>query len=144
MTERNSKSKSKNKEKISNTNTRKQLNIRIQKMRCNNISPKSERMYINKINNINYQNNNINNFYIINNTNIGNDYINKKEILFENYLKKVKINEKKNKINSSKESEISMTPKKNKDNTKINPIKLLGDFKKEYNHFHIINNDEKK
>ena len=147
LTERNSKSKSKNKEKINNTNQRKKLNdIRIKKKQYNkNISAKSEKIYINKINNINYQNNNIKNFYIINNTNINkieNDYINKKEILFENYLKKVKINEKN--INNNKESEISMTPKKNKDNTKINPIKLLGDFKKEYNHFHIINNDEKK
>ena len=103
---------------------------------------------MNRINNINYQNNNINNFYIINNTNINNiknDYLNEKEILFENYLKNVKIKEKndvRNNNNSSQETVKNLTPKKNKDNVKINPIKLLGDFKIEFRRFY--NNDGKK
>jgi len=99
-------------------------------------------MYINRINNINYQNNNINNFYIINNTNINNldnNCINKKEILFENYIKKVKIDNK-NKKDLSESSEKSITPKKIKDNIKINPIKLLGDFHEEYKLYHNSNN----
>ena len=105
---------------------------------------------MNRINNINYQNNNINNFYIINNTNINNiknDYLNEKEILFESYLKNVKIKENKNNknnLNSSQETDKSLTPKKNKDNVKINPIKLLGDFKIEYKRFYNFNNDKKK
>ena len=105
---------------------------------------------MNRINNINYQNNNINNFYIINNTNINdikNDYLNEKEILFESYLKNVKIKENKNNknnLNSRQENDKSLTPKKNKDNVKINPIKLLGDFKIEYKRFYNFNNDKKK
>ena len=39
----------------------------------------------------------------------------------------------------SDESERNVTPKKNKDNVKINPIKLLGDFKKEYKDFYNLN-----
>jgi hypothetical protein len=38
--------------------------------------------------------------------------------------------------NSNDNNEKNITPKKNKDNVKINPIKLLGDFKKEYNTFY--------
>ena len=131
------------KEKINNTTQKKLLNI---KAKNNNYFPKSEKMFINRINNINYQNNNINNFYIINNTNInniGNNCINNKEILFESYIKKLKIEDKnknKEKKESSEETEKSTTPKKNKDNVKINPIKLLGDFHKEYNLFININN----
>ena len=37
---------------------------------------------------------------------------------------------------NSNDNEKNITPKKNKDNVKINPIKLLGDFKKEYNTFY--------
>ena len=181
---------------------------------------------INKINNINYQSNNINNFYIINNnmnntgTNI-NQQIFKKQFtekqkqfkkniddsklvlpisLLENRCinytfnkgkninankdlnytksssrKKAKLNlkyylmrvekkrvnsynnkriEKKKEISNSKDSdsniiygdsdfddegERNQTPIKNKDNMKINPIKLLGDFKKEYTIFNKHN-----
>ena len=166
---------------------------------------------INKIDNINYQSNNINNFYIINgtNTNINNnnskmnqkilkkqlteidlknincqkfilpisyfqnDYINdnninineneaksvnksKKKLSLKNYQlnKKNKISHSYNKkkgcnnkesdtniiidddSENSNDNEKNITPKKNKDNVKINPIKLLGDFKKEYNTFY--------
>jgi len=172
---------------------------------------------INKINNINYQSNNINNFYIINgtNTNINNDnnskmsqktlkkqlteaqktdvkninyqkfilpieyfqneYIKENEnitksvskskgkISFKHYqiTKKNKISHSYNKknhlkkkksnkesgdiridddsVNSSNDNEKNITPKKKKDNVKINPIKLLGDFKKEYNTFYENN-----
>ena len=105
---------------------------------------------MNRINNVNYQNNNINNFYIINNTNINNiknDYLNEKEMLFENYLKNVKIKENnanKNNLDSSQETEKSLTPKKNEDKVKINPIKLLGDFKIEYKRYCDFNNEKKK
>ena len=166
---------------------------------------------INRIDNINYQSNNINNFYIINgtNTNINNnnnskmnqkilkkqltevdikninchkfilpisyfqnDYLNdnntnmneniaksvskskgklslkhyqltKKNRISQSYNKKKNL---KKKYSHNKESdtkiiiddnnEKNITPKKNKDNVKINPIKLLGDFKKEYNTFY--------
>ena len=178
---------------------------------------------INKIDNINYQSNNINNFYIINNTNINNneanlhqkflkkkytdsqkrdikkniDYskfilpisfvenrsanytfnksnnskinkknaskslskkkeklslkhylVNMKNKIFHSYNNKhIKKREKSNSKDSdtniiygdsdfSDEDERNITPKKNKDNVKINPIKLLGDFKKEYNVYH--------
>ena len=37
------------------------------------------------------------------------------------------------------EGERNATPKKNKDNVKINPIKLLGNFKKEYTTFYNHN-----
>ena len=180
---------------------------------------------INKINNINYQNNNINNFYIINGS-LGN--INQKLLKkqFTNEQKEIKknidysklilplsvfekecinhtFNKSKNKIQNtnkdltnikslnknkakvnlkyyimkiknkrvhsynnkryvknkdkttskdtdsniiygdsefSDEGERNPTPKKNKDNVKINPIKLLGDFKKEYTIFNNNNN----
>ena len=117
---------------------RRRLDIKIQNLKSVYYSQKNEKMYVNKINNINYQNNNINNFYIINNTNINSyeqDYIKEKEKLFENYLNNVRINSKNNNItqlNSSRESEKNETPIKNKDNIKINPVKLLGDFKKKY------------
>ena len=136
-----------NKEKLNNTTQRKIVNIK--EKNNNNYFPKSEKTFINRINNINYQNNNINNFYIINNTNInnmGNNCINKKEILFENYLKKLKIEDKnknKEQKDSNEETEKSTTPKKNKDNVKINPIKLLGDFHKEYDLFLNYNNNKK-
>jgi hypothetical protein len=169
---------------------------------------------INKIDNINYQSNNINNFYFINGTNTNlnknlkmnqkilkkqltesdvkninyqqfilpisyfeNAYINdnvnineniaksvskskekralqyyqitKKNKISKSYNKKSNLEKKEsyNKENDTKiimdgDSEISndneknITPKKNKDNVKINPIKLLGDFKKEYNTFY--------
>ena len=184
---------------------------------------------INKINNINYQSNNINNFYIINSNNINNTGTNlnqkilkkqftehqrelKKNIEYSKFMlpitliengsvnhtfnnsKKIKSNKelsqtkssnkKKEKLNlkyylmklknkrvnsynnkrflknkeksksKSKESESdiiygdsdfsdegerNVTPKKNKDNVKINPIKLLGDFKKEYKVFYMHN-----
>ena len=42
----------------------------------------------------------------------------------------------------SDEGERNPTPKKNKDNVKINPIKLLGDFKKEYTIFNNNNNNK--
>ena len=138
----------------------------------------------NRINNINYQSNNINNFYIINNnTNIDEQIIDlkkhienqnmnqtynnmdkntygrikslnmkKKELSLDNYIQKVKIgnksfnnfikndkSKKKNKneqSSSSDKSEKNLTPKKNKDNIKINPIKLLGEFQKEYRCFY--------
>ena len=145
-TDRNSKLKSNsfNSKKLNNNKKPK----KISNINHKQLSPKSEHMFTNRINNINYQNNNINNFYIINNTNINNiknDYLNEKEILFENYLKNVKIKEKndvRNNNNSSQETEKSLTPKKNKDNVKINPIKLLGDFKIEFRRFY--NNDGKK
>ena len=127
------------KKKDINEKSKKIFNVKVKK---NYYSPKREKMYINRINNINYQNNNINNFYIINNTNINNldnNCINKKEILFENYIKKVKIDNK-NKKDLSESSEKSITPKKIKDNIKINPIKLLGDFHEEYKLYHNSNN----
>ena len=146
----------------------------------------------NRINNINYQSNNINNFYIINNnTNIDEQIIDlkkhienqnmnqtynnmdknsygrikslnmkKKELSLDNYIQKVKIgnkslnnfikndkSKKKNKneqSSSSDKSEKNLTPKKNKDNIKINPIKLLGEFQKEYRCFYnnIINKNK--
>ena len=146
-TDRNSKLKS-------NSFSSKKSNLK--KIQKNNInhkqySPKSDYMFMNRINNVNYQNNNINNFYIINNTNINNiknDYLNDKEFLFEHYLKNVKIKEnnknKKNNLDSSQDTEKSLTPKKNKDNVKIEPIKLLGNFKIEYKSFYNFNNDKKK
>ena len=127
------------KKKDINEKSKKIFNVKVKK---NYYSPKREKMYKNRINNINYQNNNINNFYIINNTNINNldnNCINKKEILFENYIKKVKIDNK-NKKDLSESSEKSITPKKIKDNIKINPIKLLGDFHEEYKLYHNSNN----
>ena len=187
---------------------------------------------INKINNINYQSNNINNFYIINSNNINNtgphlkqkilkkqfteqqkeikniDYSklmipislieggcvnhtfnkskniniiqdsNKTKSLSKRrpklnlkyYLMKIKnkrvhsYNNKKSHLkykekSNSKESESGIiyidsdfsdngekntTPKKNKDNVKINPIKLLGDFKKEYTIFHRHNRNSRQ
>ena len=145
-TDRNSKLKSNS----FNTKKPKKNKMKQNSIKNKQYSPKSEHMFMNRINNINYQNNNINNFYIINNTNINNiknDYLNEKEILFENYLKNVKIKEKnnnpKNNIDSSQETEKSLTPKKNKDNVKINPIKLLGDFKIEYKRFYNNNNEKK-
>ena len=125
-----------------NEKSKKIFNVKVKK---NYYSPKREKMFINRINNINYQNNNINNFYIINNTNINNlenNSINKKQISLQDYIKKVKIdtkNKNKKKKDLSQDSEKSTTPKKDKDNIKINPIKLLGDFKKEFNHFHNNN-----
>ena len=80
---------------------RRKLDIKIQNLKSVYYSQKNEKMYVNKINNINYQNNNINNFYIINNTNINSyeqDYIKEKEKLFENYLNNVRINSKNNNI----------------------------------------------
>ena len=145
-TDRNSKLKS------NSFNTQKSKKNKIKQNDINHklYSPKSEHMFMNRINNINYQNNNINNFYIINNTNINNiknDYLNDKEILFENYLKNVKIKENnanKNNLDSSQETEKSLTPKKNEDKVKINPIKLLGDFKIEYKRYCDFNNEKKK
>ena len=127
-----------------NEKSKKIFNVKVKK---NYYSPKREKMFINRINNINYQNNNINNFYIINNTNINNlenNSINKKQIYLQDYIKKVKIdtknkNKNKKKKDLSQDSEKSTTPKKDKDNIKINPIKLLGDFKKEFNLFHNNN-----
>ena len=145
-TDRNSKLKSNS----FNAKKSKKNKIKQNDIKHKQYSPKSEHMFMNRINNINYQNNNINNFYIINNTNINNiknDYLNEKEILFESYLKNVKIKENKNNknnLNSSQETDKSLTPKKNKDNVKINPIKLLGDFKIEYKRFYNFNNDKKK
>ena len=145
-TDRNSKLKSNS----FNAKKSKKNKIKQNDIKHKQYSPKSEHMFMNRINNINYQNNNINNFYIINNTNINNiknDYLNEKEILFESYLKNVKIKENKNNknnLNSSQENDKSRTPKKNKDNVKINPIKLLGDFKIEYKRFYNFNNDKKK
>ena len=131
----------KQRENINKTNQSILLNEKVKK---NYYSQRNDQMLINKINNINYKNNNINNFYIINNTNINNienNYINKKVILFENYLKKVKIEErKKEREESSEETEKSTTPKKNIDKIKINPIKLLNDFHKEYSLFGNYNN----
>ena len=76
----------------------------------------------------------------------------KKELSLDNYIQKVKIgnksfnnfikndkSKKKNKneqSSSSDKSEKNLTPKKNKDNIKINPIKLLGEFQKEYRCFY--------
>ena len=145
-TDRNSKLKSNS----FNAKKSKKNKIKQNDIKHKQYSPKSEHMFMNRINNINYQNNNINNFYIINNTNINNiknDYLNEKEILFESYLKNVKIKENKNNknnLNSSQETDKSLTPKKNKDNVKINPIKLLGDFKIEYKRFYNFNNEKKK
>ena len=59
----------------------------------------------------------------------------------ENYLNNVRINSKNNnntQLNLSRESEKNETPIKNKDNIKINPVKLLGDFKKKYTKLKII------
>ena len=140
-TDRNSKLKSNS----FNAKKSKKNKIKQNDIKHKQYSPKSEHMFMNRINNINYQNNNINNFYIINNTNINNiknDYLNEKEILFESYLKNVKIKENKNNknnLNSSQETDKSLPPKKNKDNVKINPIKLLGDFKIEYKRFYNFN-----
>ena len=127
-------SKQKRKEKI-NIKQKRVSNITNKKFKFNCPTPRSGKMLVNRINNINYQNNNINNFYIINDPNINDidrDYLEQKEILFKNYIKKAKIIDNKLKEKSSEDSEKSTTPKKNKDNIKINPIKLLGDFHKEY------------
>ena len=127
-------SKQKRKEKI-NIKQKRVSNITNKKFKFNCPTPRNGKMLVNRINNINYQNNNINNFYIINDPNINDidrDYLEQKEILFKNYIKKAKIIDNKLKEKSSEDSEKSTTPKKNKDNIKINPIKLLGDFHKEY------------
>ena len=186
---------------------------------------KYENIFCGPINNINYQNNNINNFYIINSSNISNEgtHLNQKNFKkqFTEHQREVKnidysklmpislieggyvnhtfnkskninimkdsnkiesLNKKRHKLNlkyylmksknkrihsynskkdhfnyeksNSKDSnsgiiyidsgfsdntEKNDTPKKNKDNMKINPIKLLGDFQKEYTIFHKHN-----